>query len=48
MEIKEELDQEILEKIKSSILDIEEVHINKITQQGVVTEVIQVLKHHIK
>ena len=48
MEIKDEIDQEILERIMSSILDIEEAHINKLVQQGLVTDVIQVAKHHVR
>ena len=48
MEIKEELDQDLIERIKSQILDIEENHLHKIAPQGVVLEILSAVRHYIR
>jgi len=48
MEIKEELDQDLIEKIKSNILDIEENHLHLLVPQGVVHEILSAVRHYIK
>lgn len=48
MEIKEELDQDLIEKIKFNVLDIEENHLHQLAPQGVVQEILSAVRHYIK
>lgn len=48
MEIKEDLDQELVEKIKSDVLNIEENHLHQLAPQGVVQLILSAVKHHVK
>ena len=49
MEIKEQINNELVEQIKRSILDIEDDHMHQINPQAsVVPKIISTVKHYIR